>query len=145
MIIAIEEARSKLIALRKTVADLGVAFRIDELKDKSEELEAQTLAENFWNDAAASSKVLQTIKQMKDKIELHDSLSRRLEDAVALCDMAIEENDESVTDEIKAEWAKAILESQNAAPDAISGATLTFSAGSVQEAVTEILDKANGK
>ena len=103
MIIAIEEARSKLIALRKTVADLGVAFRIDELKDKSEELEAQTLAENFWNDAAASSKVLQQIKQMKDKIELHDSLSRRLEDAIALCDMAIEENDESVTDEIKAE------------------------------------------
>ena len=103
MIIAIEEARSKLIALRKTVADLGVSFRIDELKDKSEELEAQTLAENFWNDAAASSKVLQAIKQMKDKIELHETLSRRLEDAIALCDMAIEENDESVTDEIKAE------------------------------------------
>ena len=50
-----------------------------------------------------------------------------------------------LTDEIKAEWAKAILESQSAAPDAITGATLTFSAGSVQEAVTEILDKANGK
>ena len=103
LIIAIEEARSKLIALRKTVDDLGVAFRIDELKDKSEELEAQTLAENFWNDAAASSKVLQQIKQMKDKIALHESLSSRLEDAIALCDMAIEENDESVTDEIKAE------------------------------------------
>ena len=103
MIIAIEEARSKLIALRKTVADLGVAFRIDELKDKSEELEAQTLAENFWNDAAASSKVLQQIKQMKDKIALHENLSGRLEDAIALCDMAIEENDESVTDEIVSE------------------------------------------
>ena len=56
-----------------------------------------------------------------------------------------EEEKDLLTDEIKAEWAKAILESQNAAPDAISGATLTFSAGSVQEAVTEILDKANGK
>ena len=41
--------------------------------------------------------------------------------------------------------AKAILESGSASPDAVSGATLTFSAGSVQEAVTEILDKANGK
>ena len=50
-----------------------------------------------------------------------------------------------LTDEIKAEWAKAIVESQSAAPDAITGATLTFSAGSVQEAMTEILDKANIK
>ena len=56
-----------------------------------------------------------------------------------------EEGKDLLTDEIKAEWAKAVLESQNAAPDAISGATLTFSAGSVQEALTEILDKANGK
>ena len=50
-----------------------------------------------------------------------------------------------LTDEMKAEWAKAILESQSAAPDAISGATLTYSAASVQEAMTEILEKAAGK
>ena len=56
-----------------------------------------------------------------------------------------EEGKDLLTDEIKAEWAKAILESGSASPDAVSGATLTFSAGSVQEAVTEILDKANGK
>ncbi len=56
-----------------------------------------------------------------------------------------EEGKDLLTDEIKAEWANAILESGSAAPDAITGATLTFSAGSVQEALTEILDKVNGK
>ena len=50
-----------------------------------------------------------------------------------------------LTDAIREEWGKAILESGSAAPDAITGATLTFSAGSVQEAMTEILDKINGK
>ena len=50
-----------------------------------------------------------------------------------------------MTDETRAEWAKAILDSQDAAPDAITGATLKFSAESVQEAVKEILDKASGK
>ena len=50
-----------------------------------------------------------------------------------------------MTDEIRNEWAKAILESNSAAPDAITGATLKFSADSVQEAITEILDKVNGK
>ena len=50
-----------------------------------------------------------------------------------------------LTDEIRDEWAKAILESQSADPDAITGATLKVSAASVQEAVKEILDKAAGK
>ena len=56
-----------------------------------------------------------------------------------------EEGKDLLTEDIKTEWAKAILESQSASPDAITGATLTFSAGSVQEAVAEILEKAAGK
>ena len=50
-----------------------------------------------------------------------------------------------MTDEIKAEWAKAILENGTAETDAITGATLKFSATAVREATTEILDKMNGK
>ena len=56
-----------------------------------------------------------------------------------------EEGKDLLTDEIRGEWAKAILESGSAAPDAITGATLTFSAGSVQEAMTEILAEMNGE
>ena len=48
-------------------------------------------------------------------------------------------------DEIRNEWAKATLESGSAAPDAITGATLTFSAQSVQEAAAEILSKIAGE
>ena len=50
-----------------------------------------------------------------------------------------------LTDEIRDAWAKAILESGSAAPDAITGATLKFSAQSVQDAVTEILAQMNGE
>ena len=50
-----------------------------------------------------------------------------------------------LTDEIRDEWAKAIVESGSAAPDAITGATLKFSAQSVQDAVTEILAQMNGE
>ncbi|MBR6546387.1 MAG: peptide chain release factor 2 [Clostridia bacterium] len=103
--IALEEARRALIGLRDTLRDLGVALRIEELRDKSEELEAQTMTENFWSDAQASSKVLQSIKQMKGKIELFESLCSRLEDAVTLAEMGIEEGDESVTEEVESELA----------------------------------------
>ena len=50
-----------------------------------------------------------------------------------------EGNNDLLTDAIREEWAKAILESGSAAPDAITGATLKFSAGSVQEAAEKVL------
>ena len=56
-----------------------------------------------------------------------------------------EEGKDLLTEAVKEEWAKAILESGSASPDVITGATLTFSAGSVQKAMTEILDKAGIK
>ena len=56
-----------------------------------------------------------------------------------------EEGMDLLTDAIKEEWAKAILGSGSAAPDAITGATLQYSAGSVTEAMTEILDRMAGK
>ena len=49
-----------------------------------------------------------------------------------------------LTDDIRAEWARAVVESQSADADAISGASLTFSAASVKEAVDDILAHAAG-
>ena len=50
-----------------------------------------------------------------------------------------------MTDEIRGAWASAIVESQSGTPDAITGATLVFSAGSVQEAVADIMAQAAGE
>ena len=50
-----------------------------------------------------------------------------------------------MTDEIRSSWASAILESQSGSPDAVTGATLTFSSASVQEAVEDILLQAVGE
>ena len=49
-----------------------------------------------------------------------------------------------LTDEIRESWAKAIVENQTADTDAITGATLQFSAAAVKEAVAEILGQVNG-
>ena len=69
MIIALEEARRKLIDMRANLRELHAALRIDSLREKAEELEAASLEPNFWDDAARSTKVMQQIKQMKDTIE----------------------------------------------------------------------------
>ncbi len=105
MIIALEEAKRKLIDLRKDIKELGHALRIDDLKAKAAELEAQTLDPNFWNDPENSTKITQTIKQSKDKIEGYENLCSRLEDAITLAEIAIEENDEDSLSEVESELA----------------------------------------
>ena len=113
MIIELEEAKYKLIALRADIAELGSALRIDELRAKAAELEAMTFEENFWNDQARSSKILQQMKQTKNVIEEYEALSNRLEDAIILAEMAIEENDESSVEEVKNELAHIIEEEEH--------------------------------
>ena len=103
MIIALEEAKYNLIKLREDVKELGSALRIEEKRETVATLEEQTLAPDFWNNQENSSKVLQTIKQTKDTIEGYDDLVNRLEDAIALAEMAIEENDESCVEEVEGE------------------------------------------
>ena len=103
MIVALEEAKYSLNEQRAKIEELGNALRINELRESAAELEKQTYAEDFWNDQENSSKILQQVKQMKDKIEAYEKLAQRLEDAVTLAEMAIEENDESCVEEVQKE------------------------------------------
>ncbi|MBP3592043.1 MAG: peptide chain release factor 2 [Clostridia bacterium] len=101
--IALDEAKKRLLDMEETLQELGNQLRIEEAKERATELERETMVENFWNDAEKSSKKLQEIKQLKDKVESYEALLQKLEDTLMLCEMAIEENDESSVDEVLAE------------------------------------------
>ena len=111
MILALEEAKYRLENFRANITELGNALRIDELTAKVAALEETTTAENFWNDQENSSKVLRQIKQMKDKIAEYHTLEGRLEDTIALAELAIEANDETMVPEVESE-IKAIEEEE---------------------------------
>ena len=103
MIVALEDAKRRLSAMFDVVKELGNQLRIDEAKEKSAELERETMVADFWNDTDKSTKKLQLIKQLKDKVESYESLVAKLDDTYALCEMAIEENDESSVEEVVSE------------------------------------------
>ena len=103
MIIELEEAKYKLISMREDLGELGSALRIKELTKTVAEMEEKTLDPDFWSNQDNSSKVLQAIKQNKKKLDEYNGLCQRLEDAIALAEMAIEENEEGYADEVKAE------------------------------------------
>ena len=112
MIAALEEARYTLTLHRETIKELGDSLRIEELRENVKKLEEQTQEQDFWSNQENSSKVLQTIKQTKDKIEDFEALSVRLEDAITLAEMAIEENDEGSIPEVQAELAGIVEEEE---------------------------------
>ena len=101
MIIAIEEAKNKLAGISESAQELGNALGIDKLESKLSELEARTMAPDFWNDQANSGKVLQELKQVKAKLDNYRTLVKDIEDTSTLAEMAIEENDESLADDIQ--------------------------------------------
>lgn len=105
LIVALEEAKYNLNEMRGKVKELGNALRIDETREKAKELEKQTYAEDFWNDQENSSKILQQVKQLKDRVEAYEKLAQKLEDAITLAEMAIEENDDAYTEEVQKELA----------------------------------------
>ena len=113
MIIALEEAKYKLIGMRADIDDLGSALRIEQLKVTAEELDKDTLREDFWSNQENSSKVLQKLKQTKDTIENYEALKSRLEDAIVLVEMAVEENDEGYIEEVESELAAIVKETES--------------------------------
>ncbi len=75
---------------------------------KVTELEELTTASDFWDDMDHAQKILQTIKQHKNKIEKYEKLNRAYEDLLTTIEMGIEEQDESLIPEAK-QMAKAFL------------------------------------
>ena len=63
MIVALEEAKRRLVALEDVLVELGNQLRIDEAKEKAQDLERETMVQDFWNDAEKSSKTSGTMRK----------------------------------------------------------------------------------
>ena len=81
-------------------------FDIASKEAKLKELETKTNEQDFWNDQENSSKVLQEIKLLKDKVTNFNSLLVEADDLEAMIDLANEENDESLVSEIIGSFKK---------------------------------------
>ena len=78
-------------------------FDLAKLSEEKGKLEEQMGVEGFWDDVENANKVNQRMKTILSKLEKYDKLSRRAEDLATLIEMAEEEEDESLLEEIAAE------------------------------------------
>lgn len=104
--IEFDDYKVKIQGLKPALENLGTALKLDEAREEIKKLEEESSAEGFWNDIANSQKVLQRTKQLKNKCDKYEKLALRWDDLLTLCQMAIEENDESLLPELEEEYAK---------------------------------------
>ncbi len=100
-----EEYKIKLNALKPTLEQLGVALKLDEARREAAGLEAESAQPEFWNDVQKSQKTQQRLKQLQNKIEGYQKLCAAWDDLYALCEMALEEDDASMLDELVRDYA----------------------------------------
>ena len=103
MIVALDEAKKRLNDMRAPLVELGNQLRIEEAKEEAQLLERESMVPDFWADAEKSAKKLQTMKQLQTKVSEYEALLARLEDAYALCEMALEADDEDSVEEVLSE------------------------------------------
>ncbi len=99
-----EEYKVKLNNARPTLEVLRGALKLDTAQKEIEELEAASEREGFWNDVEKSQKVQKRLKVLKTRKENFEKLCSAWDDMYALCEMAIEENDDSMLEELQNEF-----------------------------------------
>ncbi|MDE6595493.1 MAG: peptide chain release factor 2, partial [Oscillospiraceae bacterium] len=89
----LDELRVELEGYRKDMKELYEILDIDKAKSEIAELQEQSGRDGFWDDIENSQKVMQTIKHHEATIESYSKLNEKLEDALTMIELAMEEED----------------------------------------------------
>ena len=90
--------------MRQPLDELGAALKLDQARNEVEKLEEESAQEGFWNDTENSQKVQKRISSLKNKIEKYDRLCTQYDDMLTICEMALEEDDDSMFEELEQEY-----------------------------------------
>ena len=99
-----EEYKVKLNAARPVLEVLRGALKLEAAAKEIEELEAASERDGFWNDVENSQKVQKRLKTLKTKTENYEKLCASWDDMYTMCEMAIEEGDDSMLEELQSEF-----------------------------------------
>ncbi len=101
--IPLDEYKMRLGDYAGQLTECRTALGPESLKEEILALEDQMSAPDFWNDVDSANKITQRSRQLQGKLERYNKLKARYDDLGALIEMAEEEQDDSLVDEIKAE------------------------------------------
>ena len=98
-----EELRLKLEGMKPEIDDLSDALGLEAIKSEIKQLENRAAEPGFYDDMENSQKVLKRTSDLNNKVDSFNSLVEKYEDAMALIELADEEEDLSLFEEAESE------------------------------------------
>ena len=98
--------KQKLNECHPALEGLAESLNLVGLKNELERLTAMQEAPGFWDNPENSQKVVMKAKQTELKIERYEQMCSDWEDLMTICEMAAEEDDDSMLPELKAGFEK---------------------------------------
>ena len=105
--------KQKLNDCRGALDGLAQSLNLEGLKNELERLHAMQEAPGFWDDPEKSQKIVVKTKQAENKIERYENMVTAWDDLMTICEMAAEEDDDSMLDELKEGFANLASEMES--------------------------------
>ena len=97
----LEDIKPRLGELKEKLDQMEVSLEVPAKEEKIAELEYKMGEATFWDDAEEAQKINQELNDVKISVDKFKSLKAKFEDAQTLWEMAMEDDDESLEEEIK--------------------------------------------
>ena len=101
MNIEFDAYKVKLNDIRPALDGLADSLNLVGLKNELERLQAMQEAPGFWDNPDKSQKIVVQAKQTESKIEKYENMCASWDDLMTICEMAAEEDDDSMLEELK--------------------------------------------
>ena len=101
MNIEFDAYKIKLNEIKPALDALADSLNLTGLKNERERYQAMQEAPGFWDDPDKSQKIVVKAKQIESKIEKYEAMCSSWDDLVTICEMAAEEDDDSMLEELK--------------------------------------------
>ena len=93
--------KQKLGEVRPTLEGLADSLNIEGLRNELERLHAMQEAPGFWDNPEKSQQIVVKTKTCEGKIEKYEAMLSSWDDLMTICEMAAEEDDDSMLPELK--------------------------------------------
>ena len=101
MNIEFDSYKQKLNEVRPALDGLADSLNVEGLRNELERLHAMQEAPGFWDNPEKSQQIVVKTKSVESKIEKYEQMVASWDDLMTICEMAAEEDDDSMLDELK--------------------------------------------
>ena len=104
--VELDNLRADLTTYKPALEEAGRGLDLENKERQIEELEREMAAPDFWDDPQVSTEKTRKLKSLKDDVSTYYELEAQYQDILDLIELANEEDDRDMIEEVEADYAK---------------------------------------